>query len=264
MNNNLIVKMGSLALIMLMAPATLTAEVISGYIGEMSFHLTDDRELWATQTNATSAKEDYARLDESKEQMGSQLVRLNQQIEANQSEMKQVESQIDALQKQRDPILSQITELKKDEVKNKDEILAAEKKVADLDTKIKATSVSLGQLKLQLAPLNVQREQISNDFKIVETRTADARNRMMNAQRQYEYYHDQLIAEIQKANRDGALRGEYDGQNDGVSLAYNLGLNNGQKDGSTDGYADGMTAGKNRDYKIGLDKGVVVGNRRGQ
>ena len=238
------------------------AEMIPSYIGTQSFRLSDDRDLSNLMQNADNAKFDYARLDDSRSQMQGQANNLSQQVAKIRSEMDQANAEISNYKISLQQFIDKLAVLNQNPTQNKDEIGTTQASIDRFNTLITNSTQALGQLKLESAPLNVQLDQINHDLQDLNRRTADARQRMINANNERESYERQLISDIQRINRNGANNGDSDGRSDGASLAQSLGSELGGRDGNNDGLSVGTTDGQNRDYKRGADQGDRDGSSR--
>ena len=238
------------------------ADRIPGYIGSQSFNLKDDRDLANFLYQEDQAKIDYARIDQSRDQLQGQLNILSKQVTEIRTEMDQLNSQISADKQSLKSLQEKLAELQKNAEANKAEIDTTNLSIERMQTLIKNRTDAYAQLKLQLPPLTSRLDQVKLDFDQVSRRAEDARIRMLKIREDRERYERSLIAEIQRVNRDGANRGGYDGELDGNKLAADYGYQYGSRDGSQDGMSVGTRDGQERDYRRGADQGDRDGAAR--
>jgi hypothetical protein len=251
----------ALALGSLIHPSKVFAD-IPGYVGVQSFRLTDDRDFANILNAAENAKIDFARLDQSRSQLQDQVNTLSNEFNKIKLEMDQLNTQIQSDKASLKTAEEKMVELKKNADVNKDEIEKLQASIDRFNTLIKNASLNYGQLKLQLAPVATRLDQVKNDLDTVTKRAVDARNRMLQINQEKENYERQLVADIQRINRDGANRGGNDGQVDGSKLAAQIGYDSGNRDGNNDGFSVGTSDGQARDYRRGADQGDRDGSAR--
>lgn len=242
-------------LTMMMAGVNAYADRIPGYVGQQSFKLTDDRDLSNYLYQEDQAKIEFARVDQSRDQLQGQLNVLSKQVTDIRSEMDQLNNQIISDKQSLKTLQDKLVELQKNADANKAEIDTTTLSIERMQTLIKNRTDAYAQLKLQLPPLTSRLDQVKMDFDQVSRRAEDARIRMFKIREDRERYERALIAEIQRLNRDGANRGGSDGEVDGNKLAADYGYQFGSKDGSQDGLSVGTRDGQERDYRRGADQG---------
>jgi peptidoglycan hydrolase CwlO-like protein len=235
---------------------------IPGYIGRQSFRLTDDRELSHLLQSVDNAKVDFTRLDSSRNDMRSQIDRLVAELSKLRSEMDELNNQLVQDKLALKELEAKLVELQKNPEVNKTEIDITNASIERFNTLIKNKSTTLGQLKMQSAPLSVKLDQLNNDFKVLDIKTNEAQVRLFKLREEKDRYEKYLISEILKINREGSTRGTDDGRVDGNRLAYDLGFRHGENDGLNDGNTDGTSRGKERDYQRGASQGDRDGSAK--
>jgi len=238
------------------------ANEIPGYIGSMSFRIEDDRDLFELSRRAGEAKMEMAKMEQSRIQVEGQFNTLLKQSEDIKQNMNKLATEVAELGLVKKSLNEKLVELNKAPEVNKVSIEETTKKIAEIDALILDKNKTYGQLKLELAPVNVRLDQVRNDLAIVTKRADDARNYFQTLSRQREDFKRDLIASIQFINREGAKRGEVDGSNDGMFLAQKMGKDYGSRDGDNDGLNQGTVDGQDRDYRGGLTQGDIEGSSR--
>lgn len=238
------------------------ADEIPGYIGHQSFRLQDDRELYELSRRADEQKAELARIDQNKEHFEHQIREIQKQRSEVLERMNKVQKEIDGTQALKASLQAKLNELKKAPEGKAEQISLLEAQILSTEQLSQDKSKQLGALKIEIGPINVRLDQITNDFSILQRRSQEASARLQRLMVDRENYRQKLISAIQLINREGANRGQVDGSNDGFSLARRLGIDIGGRDGDEDGYQQGTIAGQDRYYKRGADQGERDGSSR--
>lgn len=253
---------GAVLLASMLNMGSIKADQIPGYIGSMSFRLTDDRDYANLLQAAENAKVEYVRADQARAQLRDQFNSLSKQANDLRAEMDRLSAQIQQEQTDLKAQQDKLATLKQNPEQNKAEIDTTQGSIDRLTTLIQRDQQALGQTKLQVGNVLPQVDRLSRDLQVANDRANNLRNRMLQIGQERENYERQIIADIQRINRDGANRGSSDGNADGVDLAVRIGMDQGNKDGSQDGFGRGTSDGQSRDYSRGNAQGEAEGSSR--
>lgn len=235
---------------------------IPGYIGQQSFRLTDDPQLYDLSRRAEAAKVEVARVDQIRSQMADQVNRLARDRDEIVARMNGIAKAIETSKATKTALQAKLDELNKTPETNKDQISQIKAQMDAEDAKVAELSKQLGASKLELGPINVRLDQANHDLQIATQNTQIAMQRLQQISRDRDQYRQDLIASLQMINREGANRGQVDGSNDGAALSRRIGVDRGTRDGDTDGLSQGTLDGQDRYYKRGADQGERDGSAR--
>lgn len=235
---------------------------IPGYIGQQSFRLTDDAQLFDLTRRAENAKVEVARIDSTRAQIADQVNRLAHDRDAVMARMSDLQRAIEGSKATKVSLQAKLDELNKTPEANKDQISQIKTQMDAEDQRVADLSKQLGASKLELGPINVRLDQANHDLQIATQNTQIAMQRLQQISRDRDQYRQDLIASLQMINREGANRGLVDGSNDGAGLSKKIGVDRGTRDGDTDGFNQGTADGQDRYYKRGADQGERDGSAR--
>lgn len=235
---------------------------IPGYIGQQSFRLTDDPQLYDLTRRAEDAKVEVARIDQTRAQIADQVNNLTRDRDAILGRMSDFQKAIDASKANKTALQAKLDELNKTPEVNKDQISQIKAQMDAEDAKVVDLSKQLGAAKLELGSINPRLDQANRDLQIASQNTQMAMQRLQQISRDRDQYRQDLIASLQMINREGANRGQVDGSNDGAGLSRKVGVDRGSRDGDTDGFNQGTADGQDRYYKRGADQGERDGSAR--
>lgn len=235
---------------------------IPGYIGQQTFRLQDDPQLINLTRRTEDLKVEVSRIDQTKDQMEDQLRVIERQRNEHAEKMNALQRDIDGTRATKTSLEAKLAELKKTPEVNADQITALQAQIAAADQSILEKSKQYGAMKMELGPINVRLDQVRADHAVVLKRSQDAMIRLQHAAKERESYRQDLIASVQFVNKEGANRGQVDGQNDGFGLSRRLGQDRGVRDGEADGFNQGTIDGQDRYYRRGADQGERDGASR--
>jgi len=235
---------------------------IPGYIGQQSFRLTDDPQLYDLTRRSEDAKVEVARIDQTRAQIADQVNRLARDRDQIVANMNALQRAIESSKQTKIQLQAKIDELNKAPEANKDQITQIKAQMDAEDAKVVELSKQLGASKLELGQINPRLEQANRDLQIVNQNVQNAQARLQQIVRDREQYRQDLIAALSMINREGANRGQVDGSNDGAGLSRKVGVDRGSRDGDTDGFNQGTVDGQDRYYKRGADQGERDGSAR--
>lgn len=235
---------------------------IPGYIGQQSFRLIDDTQLFDLTRRSEDAKVEVARIDQSRAQVADQVNRLTRDRDQILANMNALQKALETSKQTKAGLQTKLDELNKAPEANKDQITQIKAQMDAEDAKASELAKQLGASKLELGQINPRLEQANRDLQIVTQNVQNAQLRLQQLVRDREQYRQDLLAALQMINREGANRGQVDGSNDGAGLSRKLGNDRGSRDGDSDGFNQGTIDGQDRYYKRGADQGERDGSAR--
>jgi uncharacterized coiled-coil DUF342 family protein len=239
-----------------------SAQSIPGYIGQMSFRISDDRDLSEMNRRVEDSRRDLDRMMDSRNQLNDQANTLARELQSMKQDFEQLNAQVENSKNSMKQLQDRLNTLNQNAEQNKDEIAKVQSQINDLKSQIDQSSQRLGSLKLQIGPVSTRLDQVNHDLQDLNRRCDDSKTRLSDLIRQKENFERQLIADIARINQEGANRGTNDGAGDGRELSDRLANDSGSRDGTNDGFNQGTIDGENRDYSRGADQGEKDGSAK--